>query len=135
MTSTFQLLRSAKREYIRYRSPAKIAASSPPVPARISKNTLLSSCGSLGSNKVCNSCSSVCRVCSAVLISSCAIAFMSLSESLAISCAVSKSSTACKCSVNLETIGPSCAYSLDSLVNSFWLLMTSGSESSAEISS
>ena len=36
-TSTLQPWRSAYRQYIRNRSPAKIAASSPPVPARTSR--------------------------------------------------------------------------------------------------
>src|SRR4029450_7559666 len=39
---------SAQRVYIRRRSPANRAASSPPVPARISTITSLSSLGSLG---------------------------------------------------------------------------------------
>ena len=47
-TSSFQPRRSANREYIRKRSPANSAASSPPVPARISSTTFLSSLGSLG---------------------------------------------------------------------------------------
>ena len=47
--STFQRRRSAKRSYMRKSSPAKSAASSPPVPARISRKTLRASFGSLGS--------------------------------------------------------------------------------------
>ena len=42
-------------EYMRKRSPAKIAASSPPAPPRISIITFLSSFGSLGSIRTCNS--------------------------------------------------------------------------------
>src|SRR5438477_231812 len=53
--STRQPLRSAKRAYIRKRSPAKSADSSPPVPPRISRKTLRSSLGSLGSSACCSS--------------------------------------------------------------------------------
>ena len=42
---------SAKRMYMRARSPAKIAASSPPVPARISTKTSLASLGSRGDHQ------------------------------------------------------------------------------------
>jgi hypothetical protein len=41
-------MRSAKRVYMRHRSAANRAASSPPVPARISRMTLRLSLGSLG---------------------------------------------------------------------------------------
>ena len=47
-TSTFQRCPSAKRLYIRNRSPANRPASSPPVPARISSTTFFSSFGSFG---------------------------------------------------------------------------------------
>ena len=50
ITSTFQPCFSAKREYIRNKSPAKIADSSPPAPALISIITSRSSFGSRGSN-------------------------------------------------------------------------------------
>ena len=50
ITSTFQPCSAAKRSYIRNRSPANSAASSPPVPARISSITLRSSMASLGSS-------------------------------------------------------------------------------------
>ena len=43
---------------MRNRSPAKIAASSPPVPARTSRKMLLSSCGSFGTSRRCSSSSS-----------------------------------------------------------------------------
>ena len=49
---------SANLPYIRAKSPAKIAASSPPVPARISKNTAVAlSSGFFGMRSSCNSCS------------------------------------------------------------------------------
>ncbi len=51
MTSSFQPRRSARRVYMRKRSAAKRRASSPPVPARISRRTFLSSLGSLGSSR------------------------------------------------------------------------------------
>ena len=57
MISTFQRRRSAKRVYMRNRSAANRAASSPPVPARISSRMFLSSLGSLGSSRTL-SCSS-----------------------------------------------------------------------------
>ena len=46
--STAQRWRSAKRVYMRNRSAANSAASSPPVPARISRRMFFSSFGSLG---------------------------------------------------------------------------------------
>ena len=57
MISTCQLLRSAKRVYMRNRSPANSADSSPPVPARISRKMLRSSLGSFGSSCFCSSAS------------------------------------------------------------------------------
>ena len=45
-------LASANLLYMRNKSPEKIAASSPPVPARISKNTLDLSLGSLGNKRL-----------------------------------------------------------------------------------
>ena len=50
--SIFQPLASQNLVYIRYKSPAKILASSPPVPARISSTAFLSSSGSAGSNNI-----------------------------------------------------------------------------------
>ena len=49
-TSNFQPLVSQNLAYIRKRSPAKIAASSPPVPPRISRMAFLLSCGSAGTS-------------------------------------------------------------------------------------
>ncbi len=46
--SVVQPLSSQNLEYILYKSPANIAASSPPVPPLISKITFLSSSGSAG---------------------------------------------------------------------------------------
>src|SRR3990170_4477965 len=56
--STLRPLFSAKRVYMRTRSPAKRAASSPPVPARISRMALRSSRGSLGVSNSSSSASS-----------------------------------------------------------------------------
>ena len=50
ISSTFQPFCSAYRVYIRNRSPANRAASSPPAPARISMMMFFSSLGSLGSS-------------------------------------------------------------------------------------
>ena len=52
MTSIFQPRFSAKREYMRKRSEAKRAASSPPVPARISTMAGLSASSSRGRDEV-----------------------------------------------------------------------------------
>ena len=60
ITSVRQPWRSQKRRYMRARSPANSADSSPPVPARISRKALRSSSGSRGSSAAC---SSACRRC------------------------------------------------------------------------
>jgi hypothetical protein len=52
ITSIFQPCRSANLLYIRNSSPAKSAASSPPVPALISSTTFFSSFGSLGTSRI-----------------------------------------------------------------------------------
>ena len=52
---TDQFFDSENLEYILNKSPAKILASSPPVPALISTTTFLESSGSLGINKNFNS--------------------------------------------------------------------------------
>ena len=49
--SYFQPLDSMYLVYMRIRSPAKMAASSPPVPPRISTIAFFASCGSLGINR------------------------------------------------------------------------------------
>ena len=58
ISSLFQRFLSANLLYIRNRSAAKSAASSPPAPARISTNTFFSSLGSFGRSKSFNSFSS-----------------------------------------------------------------------------
>src|SRR5258708_6762140 len=70
--SIFQPLRSAKREYIRNRSAAKSDASSPPVPARISRMMFLASFGSFGTSRILMSASRASRRASSAFISSCA---------------------------------------------------------------
>ena len=57
VTEVFHRLDSAYRPYMRKSSPAKSAASSPPVPARISRMTLRRSFGSTGNNNTFNRCS------------------------------------------------------------------------------
>ena len=78
-----QPLRSAYMVYIRRRSAANRAPSSPPMPARISNITFLSSLGSLGSSRRFNS--SVSRSSSALAAdsSSCASSRSSGSDSMA----------------------------------------------------
>ena len=79
ITSIFQPWRSAKRLYMRNSSPAKSAASSPPVPARISSRTFFSSFGSLGSSRTFSSPWSASSFGSSSLSSSFASAAMSAS--------------------------------------------------------
>ena len=81
ITSTFQRFCSAKRVYMRKISAAKSEASSPPVPARISRMTFFSSLGSLGSSNTLSSSSSACPRGSSAAISSCAMARRSASLS------------------------------------------------------
>ena len=63
---------SAYREYMRKSSAAKSAASSPPVPARISTMTLFSSLGSLGSSSSFSSRSTISLRATSCFSSSCA---------------------------------------------------------------
>jgi hypothetical protein len=80
MTSLRQPWRSAKRVYMRARSPANRADSSPPVPARISMKALRASSGSLGSRAVCNWATRWSSSASAWAISSWAMARISASS-------------------------------------------------------
>ena len=79
--STFQPCRSAKREYMRKTSFANSAASSPPVPARISSSTFFSSFGSFGTSSSGMPASSSSRRASSARSSSCAISRSSASVS------------------------------------------------------
>jgi hypothetical protein len=72
-TSTFQPARSAKREYMRKRSAAKRAASSPPVPLRISTIVFRASFGSEGRSSTSSFFSSSARSASSTGSSSSAI--------------------------------------------------------------
>ncbi|CKS15398.1 Uncharacterised protein [Mycobacterium tuberculosis] len=76
---------------MRSRSPANSADSSPPVPARISRNALRASSGSLGSSRRCSSSSSCTSSASAPEISSRAISAMSGSSSISLAPAMSAS--------------------------------------------
>jgi hypothetical protein len=82
MMSTFQRSRSAKRVYMRKTSAAKRAASSPPVPARISRRTFFSSFGSLGMSRSGISASRPSRRASRARSSSWNISFISASDSV-----------------------------------------------------
>src|SRR6185369_14985743 len=73
--------------YMRSRSPANSADSSPPVPARISMKVLRASSGSLGSSMRCNSSSSSGSSASIAAISSPAISAISGSASISCACA------------------------------------------------
>ena len=59
--STFHRMRSAYRWYMRKSSAANSAASSPPVPPRISRKTLRESFGSFGRSNTFSSCSIAAR--------------------------------------------------------------------------
>ena len=80
-TSIFQPWRSAKRVYMRKISAANSAASSPPVPARISRRTFFSSFGSFGMSSSGISASRASRFASSACSSSCAISRSSASAS------------------------------------------------------
>ena len=82
-TSIFQPLVSQNLAYIRKRSPAKIAASSPPAPPRISRIAFLLSCGSAGTSISLISSSNTGRRSWLLSISSFAISRISASDSLA----------------------------------------------------
>ena len=87
MVSVFQPCALAKRSYILYRSPAKMAASSPPAAARISTMMSLSSAGSAGMSMNLMSSSSAGSFASIPAISSCANSFMSGSASISLASA------------------------------------------------
>ena len=113
MISTLKPMRSPYLMYMRIRSPANKADSSPPVPARISTNALRSSSGSLGNNKRCSSSSSRSKSACASLTSSLAISCMSrMSLSLSISCASAKSFSRFKNKANSEATRLTSACSL-----------------------
>ena len=77
ITSIRQPWRSAYFEYMRNSSAAKSAASSPPVPARISRTTFFSSFGSFGTSRTFRSATSASRRATSALSSSCASSRMS----------------------------------------------------------
>src|SRR4249919_3745327 len=96
---------------MRKRSPANNAASSPPVPARISRNKLASSRGSFGISNRPSSFSSSAMRASASGISS--LASSRISGSSRIASAESRSRCACSCSASDFTTGSSCENSRD----------------------
>ena len=117
MTSTFQPWRSANREYMRKTSPANSAASSPPVPARISSRTFFSSLGSLGISSGGISASRASRRASSARSSSWAISRSSGSDSLlTISCILAISASSALYDRKRSTTGER---SFDSRAN-FW---------------
>ena len=73
-TSTFQRCCSAKRVYMRNTSATNSDASSPPVPARISRMTFFSSFGSFGRSMILSSSSRAVACSSRRVNSSCAMA-------------------------------------------------------------
>ncbi len=136
ITSTFQRLFSANFEYIRNKSAAKRAASSPPAPPRISTITFLLSFGSFGSISILSSCSHKLAFSLHVLSSSLASSFNSSSlSSSSIARLSSIPSFAALYSLYLLTIGTSSLCSLISSLYLFWSAITSCSVSSIFISS
>src|SRR5579883_875160 len=100
---------------MRKRSAANSAASSPPVPARISRMAFFSSAASLGNNIFFTVCSSAGRRFLSSAASSSAIAFMSGS---AASASVSlRSCSALRQALTASTSGPNSAYSFDAATN------------------
>ena len=114
--------------YILKRSPAKSAASSPPVPARISMITSRESSSSLGSRSILSSCSSSGSCSSIVCRSSLARSVSSASSPAAMSFSSSsrwwRSDSYCSA---LSSISLRSLYSRLSLRKSFWSPITSGS--------
>ena len=105
ISSSLQPWRSAYLLYIRNSSAANSAASSPPVPARISSTTFFSSFGSFGTSSAFSSPSSFSRLAMSVLSSSCASSRMSAAPALAISSVWAMSRVTVLYSRNRSTIG------------------------------
>ena len=118
---------------MRSKSPANKADSSPPVPARISRNVFLLSSGSRGNSRICRSCSSSSSFFLPESISS--RANSATSGSLAISSAVAMSSSVCSYSFVLRTTGSISARSRESSVKRFMSSAASGAASMASSSS
>ena len=116
---------------MRSKSPEN-SASSPPVPARISRNRLRPSLGSRGNSSSCSAPSSSSILPRLALISSSAMAFMSGSDS--ISCAVARSSSLRTKAVKASTTGSSSARSRESLRKRSMSDAVSGSASMASTS-
>src|SRR5579883_3036540 len=110
---------------MRNRSPANSAASSPPVPARISRNRLPSSWGSLGMSRRCSSSSSAPR----------RGASSSSSSGMSSSRAVAASSSSARKPRKRATTGASLAYSIDRSRNCSCRAITSGCASRRPTSS
>ena len=117
MSSIFHLREEQKRSYILNRSPAKMAASSPPAAARISTMMSFSSAGSEGMSRNLMSSSKLGSLASAAEMVSWANSFMSGSPS--ISLASSMSVQACRYSRDFSTSSPWSEYSFASLLYSF----------------
>ena len=102
---------------MRNRSPANKAASSPPVPARISSIADRSSATSLGNSKMARSCSATCLSWLTCSNSSTAMSRSSLSadESFAIASSVSISARRRRTSCAILATGSISAYSLDAV--------------------
>ena len=136
LTAIFHPFVSMNFEYIRKRSPANSAASSPPVPPRISIITFLSSSGSAGISSSFISSSSSGILLSLAAISSRSISRVSGSSSAAsISLASSTLRRHPMYSLRAFTILPRSLYSLVSFTYLFWSAITLGSVISVATSS
>ena len=135
-TAILQPLVSMYLLYMRNRSPAKRAASSPPVPPRISMMTFLSSSGSAGTRSSLISSSSSGMRFSLSASSSRSISLVSASSSIAsISLASAMFWMQPTYSLRASTMRPRSLYSLVSLTYLFWSAITLGSVISVDTSS
>ncbi len=134
-TSTRQPWRSAYLEYMRNRSAAKSAASSPPAPARISSTTFFASLGSFGTSSTRISARSASRRASRLWSSSCASSRMSgsfISPSVAVSCSTTSlysrnfstsgciSDSALECERNLVVSACTAGSDISAISRSYW---------------
>ena len=117
MTSSFHPCRSAYLLYIRNSSPANSAASSPPVPARISRTMFFSSFGSFGMSSTFSSATSASRLATSDLSSSRASSRMSASPAATSSSVWPMSRTSVLYSRKRSTIGSISESSFESFRN------------------
>ena len=128
ISSVFHRFLSAYLVYILKRSAPNKAASSPPVPALISKITFFSSLGSFGNSNILSSSSCCSMTSSSSEISILASSRISSSPSSRISLASVRSALAFLYSLYFFTIGSISPISLTCFCHTGWLFIISGSE-------